>query len=533
MKKRRQSGILLHPTSFPGKYGIGDLGEEAYEFIDFLKDSKQTLWQILPLNPTSFGDSPYQSFSSFAGNTLLISPDLMIKEGYLKAIDEPLIDSCTINYDEVIQLKNKIFQSAFDGFLENAAPIQIEKFKSFCALNSYWLDDFALFISIKEFFINKRKYEIDSPEFKEFEEKAKDYLSKDEINDFYYGASWVSWPHNLVQRHKSDIDNYTMVLSKRIDYHKFLQYEFCRQWSLLKTYSNDSGISIIGDIPIFVSFDSADTWANQDLFLLDKNGFPIEVAGVPPDYFSETGQLWGNPVYNWDAHKKSGFDWWIERISQTSNKVDIIRVDHFRGFVANWSIAFGEKTAINGSWKKGPGLELFTQIRKKLGDVQIIAEDLGIITSDVEDLRDGLGLPGMKILQFAFNTDSENAYLPHNLTDSNCVVYTGTHDNNTIVGWYYDEASEKSKDYYRRYLNVSGADVAWDFIKMALSCVSRYAIIPLQDYLCLGSDARSNTPGTPSGNWQWRYNKETLKPEIACAISYLSELYNRNLNSEI
>lgn len=524
------AGVLCHPTSFPSPYGIGDLGKSAYEFIDFLVKSNQKVWQVLPLSPTSFGDSPYQSFSTFAGNTLLISPEMLCDEGYIDRsvlLNPPEFDNDKVLYSEVINYKNTLYREAYYNFKNKNINNQIENYLKFCDENSNWIKDYSLFISIKNYFISKRKNEFETEELKQFRKKSNGIMPESLILDCYYGASFISWPEDILKREKSSISHYEGVLKEEIEYNKFLQFIYYHQWFLLKKYANNNDIKIIGDIPIFIAHDSADTWTNADLFYLDANLYPEKIAGVPPDYFSKTGQLWGNPVYNWINHEKSGYYWWIERVKNAISVFDIIRIDHFRGFESNWAISYGEKTAINGKWNKGPGLYLFEVIQDKLGELPIIAEDLGVLTKEVIELRDSLKYPGMKILQFAFDDNSKNLYLPHNFDTSNTIVYTGTHDNNTTVGWY-NSTSEKAKDYLRRYLNVSGEEISWDLIRLAYSSCAMLAIIPLQDILSLDSTARMNEPSVAEGNWQWRYRKNMITDEISSKLNYLTELYGRD-----
>lgn len=533
MDFERSSGILLHPTSLPGKYGIGDLGQCAYDFIDFLYKGSQTLWQILPLNPTSFGDSPYQSFSTFAGNPLLISIDTLITEGYLKyedLNDIPDFNRYTVDYGNVINFKNTILKKAFSNFKKNATKIQKNKFNEFCKCNKSWLDDYCLFISIKNYFINERSNTYLSDEYIVFQKENENILSQDSINDYFYGAVWNSWPKELISRTPSALSKFRKLLDMEIEFQKFLQYEFYREWNMLKQYANEKDIKIIGDIPIFVALDSADVWVNKTLFSLDDEGYPTSVAGVPPDYFSEDGQLWGNPLYAWDKHEKTSYQWWKGRIAFALECVDILRIDHFRGFESYWSIPYGDETAVNGVWKKGPGKNFFVEIKKSLGKLPIIAEDLGIITEKVEKLRNILGFPGMKVLQFGFDASNRNMNMPHNIKTSNVVLYTGTHDNDTTAGWYKN-ASPEIQDQLRRYMNVSGDDPAWDLIRLAFLSVAKFAIIPMQDIMRLGTENRMNTPGIASGNWQFRYTKEMLTDESAVGLKYLSDLSDRNILS--
>ncbi len=528
MDLTRKSGILAHPTSFPSRWGIGDLGKGTYDFIDFLVNANQKLWQLLPLGPTSFGDSPYQCFSTFAGNHFLISLDELICEGYLTADDlndYPHFNDLSVEYGEVIKNKNKALYKAFENFKNSNNTERLSQYKEFVK-NAKWLDDYALFMAIKYHLIAERDGTFETPEWHEYKNTNKDLLTDDQVNSFFYGACWNSWPKDIANRDKKAIKEWQKNLSNDIDFHKFLQFEFYRQWGEVKNYANEKGIDIIGDIPIFVAMDSADVWANQKLFFMDQLGNPTEVAGVPPDYFSATGQLWGNPLYNWPNHKKEGYKWWIARIKEMLSLVDIIRIDHFRGFDEYWSVPYGEKTAINGEWKKGPGIDLFKAIDKALGSLPIIAEDLGVLTEGVEKLRDDLNLPGMKILQFAFDDSEENDYLPHNFKNSNCVAYSGTHDNDTSIGWY-SKATPEEQDKFRRYMNVSGDDAAWDLIRLAWASTAFYAIAPVQDLLSLDSYARMNTPGEPSGNWQFRITQDMLSDGIAERLTYLNGLFDR------
>ncbi len=528
---KRSAGVLVHPTSFPGPYGIGDLGKGAYDFVDFLRYAGQRLWQILPLGPTSYGDSPYQSFSTFAGNPLLISPDLLEEEGYLAPEDLeeiPDFEPDSVDYGKVLKYKTGLFTKAYENFQNSATSNQKDCYKNFCERNKFWLDDYALFMSLKEYFFEKRSETIDTPEYKKFKTSTIKYVPENTADDMFYGAAWQSWPKDIREHKESAVTEYTELLSEQIGYHKFLQFEFFRQWFELKKYANALDISIIGDIPIFVAMDSADVWGSRNLFRFNRYGYPLDIAGVPPDYFSATGQLWGNPTYNWKEHKADGFDWWIKRISYTLTMTDILRIDHFRGFDANWSVPFGSEDAVNGEWRKGPGLPLFDAVKERLGgSLPIIAEDLGIITEEVEELRDKAGLPGMRVLQFAFGDTSENPYLPHNYTTSNTVVYTGTHDNDTCIGWYQN-TTEYEKDHFRRYSNVSGEEPNWDMIRLAMSSAANLAVFPIQDLLSLDSKARTNTPGIAVGNWQFRYTKDMLNLNIAQRLMYLNCLFNRN-----
>lgn len=520
----RKCGILLHPTSLPSKYGIGDLGKSCFEFIDFLESAGMKLWQILPLGHTGFGDSPYQSFSTFACNPLLISPEKLIEKGLIteKDIAEyPLLKEDGVEYDKVVVEKRKLFKKAVLNFDFNN-----KEYKKWYRENKYWVDDYALFMALKGYFSKKREGDsAKSPEYKAYKENAKK-VNKNTLNDCYYGACWNSFPQGLRDRDEKELKKYTKLLKEAVNYYKYIQYEFYTQWMEVKTYANEKGISIIGDIPIFVAADSSDTWANRELFHINEKGFPITVAGVPPDYFSVKGQLWGNPLYNWEKMKEDDYLWWQKRLSSLGKLCDIIRIDHFRAFDTYYSITFGSKDATKGKWKKGPGTDFFEKTAKAVEKNEIIAEDLGDLFESVRVLRDTLGLPGMKILQFAFGSDSGNEYLPFNYGDSNTVVYTGTHDNDTTLGWY-QSTDERTRDRFRRILNSSGYDPAGDLIRYAISSPAKYAIIPLQDVLRLPAAARMNTPGVGKGNWQFRFKKEDLTEERAGELKYLCELFNR------
>lgn len=493
----RSSGILLHPTSFPGRFGVGDLGSEARRFIDFLAHSNQQLWQVLPLGPTGFGNSPYMCYSAMAGNPLVISPELLRDEGLLSDSDFaglPEFPAERVSYDEAIAAKTRLLQIACENFKNRATPEQKQKFQQFCESKAYWLDDYALFMAIKQ---------------------------------DQQGASWHTWEENLAKRQPEALELCRRRLPSEIFYQKYLQFVFFNQWSELKQYANKLGIQIIGDIPIYVAHDSADVWANPENFCLDEEtGEPALMAGVPPDYFSATGQLWGNPVYNWEHLEKSGFHWWIQRFRAMLDYVDLIRIDHFRGFEAFWAVEQGETTAMNGEWVKAPGDEFFEVLRQKLGTLPILAEDLGVITPEVEALRDKFEFPGMKILQFAFGSDPGNPFLPFNYT-RNCLVYTGTHDNDTSVGWF-EKASDYEKQNLLDYLGcVSHDGIHWDLIRLALSSIANQAVIPMQDLLGLGSFARMNFPSVAEGNWEWRYTADALTPALADRLKRLTTLCGR------
>lgn len=501
-KKKRYAGILAHPTSFPGPYGIGDLGKGAYQFIDFLSNSGLNLWQVLPLGHTGFGDSPYQPFSAFAGQPLIIDLDEL--KGYGLLTDEdfydmPEWDPVKINYGELINFKTsklklayeRCIDDTYDDLLSSNAEL-MEEYDDFVE-NTFWLEDYSLFMAGK---------------------------------DYHNGMPWYMWEDSLKNPNKRQKISWENKLSEEMGYYNFIQFLFHKQWTALKEYANNKGISIVGDTPIFLAWDSADVWSNKKLFMLDKDGYPTEVAGVPPDYFSATGQLWGNPLYNWKKHTETGYEWWIERIKYQLTLTDFLRIDHFRGFDAYWAVPYGEDTAINGTWKSAPGINFFTQLEANLGyNLPIIAEDLGEITDSVIELRDKFNLPGMKILQFAFENPEENDFLPHNFT-TNCVCYTGTHDNDTTLGWY-EKAYESSKDKLRRYLRTDGSDICWVMIRACFSSVANMAVVPMQDVLKLDSYARLNTPGVGEGNWAWRFKAEDLTPDLEKRLFETAKLYGR------
>jgi 4-alpha-glucanotransferase len=506
MTFERASGILLHPTSLPSPYGIGDLGSDAYKFVDFLEKSGQKLWQILPLGPTGYGNSPYASYSAFAGNTTLISPELLVKQGFLsqEEIGEvPVFSDSKVNYPEVFEFKNKLLKMAFENFKNNVSEQETAHFFHFCNTNKYWLHDFAMFMALKDHFDAKAK-----KEGKENEPRT-----------------WANWDEGIVARNPAVLDQIDHQLGNEIFYHQFLQYEFFKQWGELKKYANSKGISLIGDIPIFVAYDSADAWSNPEIFHLDSKGHPIEVAGVPPDYFSETGQLWGNPLYNWEVLEKRDFDWWITRFKNMLNMVDIIRVDHFRGFESYWAVPYGAENAIKGKWKKAPGMKLFATVNDVLGQLPIVAEDLGIITPEVEELRDTFEFPGMKILQFAFTNDATDKFLPHNHV-KNCVVYPGTHDNDTCLGWF-KTAPEKETEYFKRYAGSNGENIHLDFLRLGMSSIADTALFALQDLFGLDTECRMNMPSKPDGNWEWRFTHKDLTAELALKLKTMTKDYGR------
>ncbi|MBN1518439.1 4-alpha-glucanotransferase [Candidatus Sumerlaeota bacterium] len=491
----RRAGILLHPTSLPGRFGIGCLGSQAFHFVDFLQAAGQSLWQICPLGPTGFGDSPYQCFSAFAGNPLLIDPSNLHQMKLLKnkQLDStPDFPTGRVDYGPVIEWKHGILREAYDAYCAKPAPGLADEFALFKRENAGWLDDFTLFMALK---------------------------------DAHSGAPWPRWERELVQRDPEALKNARGKFKHNIERSAFCQFLFFRQWMTLKRYANEREIQIIGDLPIFVAHDSADVWANQDIFKLDDAGNPAVMAGVPPDYFSKTGQLWGNPLYDWDKLAARKFDWWIERCSTLLKLVDIVRVDHFRGFEACWEVPAGEETAVVGRWVKTPGEALFTALREALGELPVIAEDLGLITQEVDALREQFRFPGMKVLQFAFGGKPHHGYLPHNY-EPNCVVYTGTHDNDTALGWYLS-TNEKTREAARRYLWVDGSNIAWDLIHAALISVAETAIIPMQDVLGLGNDARMNIPGQAGGNWTWRMFPGQANERLAATLFEQTMLSNR------
>ena len=483
MTRQRAAGILLHPTSLPGSFGIGDLGERAYAFIDFLVAAGQALWQVLPLGPTGYGDSPYACFSAFAGNPLLVDLHRLAAEGDLETAElnhTPQFPDDQVDFGPVIDFKSGLLDRAAARFGETASADRKSEFHAFCDESAHWLDDYALFRALK---------------------------------DDHVGAVWNTWDWPLASRQPDAIKQARSDLATDIFSHKYRQWQFFRQWADLKHYANEHAIRIVGDVPIFVAYDSADVWAHPELFHLDHHLTPTRVAGVPPDYFSPTGQLWGNPLYRWKSLARQDFRWWTDRIRQTLRTVDTIRLDHFRGFAAYWDIPAGEPTAVNGRWVKGPGKALFHALRNALGDVPIIAEDLGFITPDVRQLRDQLGLPGMNVLQFAFSTDPENTYLPHNVVP-NSVVYTGTHDNDTTLGWQA-ACDKEERQRLEAYTGPITEPLNWLFIRMAYQTVCHTAIVPLQDVLGLDSDARMNAPGRFGGNWGWRFKPHDLTPQHA------------------
>ncbi len=490
----RTSGILMHISSLPEEYGIGTFGEQAYKFADFLKASSQSYWQILPLGHTGYGDSPYQAFSAYAGNPYFIDFKLLEKEGLLKEEDFINMD---FGEDESAVDYGKLFESRFDILqiaYHNGKDILKQEIDAFKEENKLWLEDYAMYMAIK----NKMNL-----------------------------VSWQEWDEAIKLREQEALEAHKVELEEEINYWIFVQYQFFKQWRTLKAYVNKLGIKIIGDIPIYVAIDSADTWANAELFKLDEHKDPTVVAGCPPDAFSDTGQLWGNPIYDWEYLEQTGFAWWIDRIKESFKLYDVVRIDHFRGFEAYWEIPFGDETAENGIWIKGPGMKLFDAIQAEIGEVDIIAEDLGYLTQEVMDFRDETGYPGMKVLQFAFNTEEESDYLPHNY-DKNCVVYTGTHDNDTAMGWMSMTGDEKDIEYAKQYLKLDEEEgYHWGIIRAAWSSTAQTAIAPMQDFLGLGNSARMNRPSTLGINWKWRMRKGILTNDLFKKIDTLTTCYKR------
>lgn len=495
MKYERSSGVLLHPTSLAGPYGIGDLGPRAHEWLEFLASAGCSLWQVLPLGLTGYGDSPYQCFSAFAGNPYLVSPHELLKDGLLTEQDledAPEFPDTVVDYGKVIPWKLNLLDHAFEQFTRKRFKSLRQSYDEFRSTEAGWLDDYALFMALK---------------------------------DAHNGKPWVKWAPSLRDREPAALAQARQAYATAIQRQVFRQFLFFRQWRALKEHAQRLGIHVIGDIPIFVAHDSADVWASPQLFLLDNKGNPTVVAGVPPDYFSPTGQLWGNPLYNWPVHQADGYTWWLARLRAALALVDIVRLDHFRGFAACWQVPGRAKTAKHGRWVPGPGMDFFRQVQAALGDLPIIAEDLGVITPDVVEIRQAFGLPGMKIVQFGLEGDPSDPFLPHNYP-VNCVVYTGTHDNDTALGWY-QRVPEKTRDFYRRYLGRDGHDVSWDMIRAAWSSVAVFSLAPMQDLLSLDNHARMNYPGNPSGNWTWRMPAGCLDEMLRVRLREQNYLYQR------
>jgi 4-alpha-glucanotransferase len=503
----RSSGVLLHPTCLPGPHGVGDFGPEAYRFTDFLHSAGQKRWQVLPLNPTGYADSPFQCFSASAGNPLLISLERLADQGILDRSDVRSVPAFllgTVDYGAVIRFKMPLLQKAATNFFNHASAADRSRFQEFSQANAVWLDAFALFMAVKQ---------------------------------AHNLVAWTRWPPDIAARESGALKRMSEILAPSIEAQKFFQYEFFRQWQELRAYGRERGIRIIGDLPIYIAHDSADVWSNRELFLLDESGNPVKIAGVPPDYFSATGQCWGNPIYNWPLLKQTGYKWWIERLRAALRLYDVVRIDHFRGFEAYWEVPAQETTAINGRWVKGPGAELFSVLRQEFGDLPIIAENLGVITPEVEAIRHEFGLPGMAILQFAFGNDPQApTFKPHNYV-CDLVAYTGTHDNDTVVGWWNSSGTgdstrtpedvAKEHAYACAYLGFKDDPIHWVLIRGIMSSVANTAIAPMQDILGLGSEARMNLPGMASGYWKWRMKPGAASNEIAARLKQMVTLYDR------
>ncbi len=510
LRMPRSSGILLHLSSLPGKYGIGDLGPCAYRFADFLVSTGQRVWQVLPLVPVGLGNSPYSSPSTFAGNPLFISPDVLLHEQLLNHDDlrtAPAFSEDRVDFGSVIQYKTSLLSRAFGRFKSGLSRIDEGAFTRFRETNAYWLADYTLFMALK---------------------------------DAYDGAAWTDWPHGLASRDESMLKEARAQYRAAIDEHEFNQFLFYRQWHRLRTYCNERGVRLFGDLPIYVAHDSADVWAHSNLFYLDDSGRSTVVAGVPPDYFSETGQRWGNPIYRWDLMRERGYKWWTRRFESVLGLVDFVRLDHFRGFAGYWEIPASEETAIHGRWVDGPGEALFASIEESLGTLPLVAEDLGLITPDVTELMDAFEFPGMAVLQFAFGDDAHHAFLPHNYKP-NLVAYTGTHDNDTTVGWWRamekDGAGSgmKATMLARAYLGLEThrEEVQWASIRALMASVATIVVYPMQDVLGLDSGARMNVPGQSAGNWAWRYREDQLTEAIQHKLKLLTAVYGRSDRKEV
>ncbi len=498
MNSKRVSGVLLHVTSLPSYGGVGDLGPAAYAFVDFLAAGKQKLWQVLPLSPTGYGNSPYSALSAFAGNALMISLEVLVSQGLIEAdriTGLPGAEGHAV-FEAATALKLPLLEEAAGNFLDRATPEQRVRFQKFCNENSYWLADYAMFAVLRRMFAY---------------------------------ASWHEWPAEYARRKSDALTQMLTDKGRELAVQQALQYFFSEQWCTLRAYGAERGIQVMGDIAIFVNYDSADVWTHPEIFQLDADLRPVRVSGVPPDYFSATGQRWGNPLYNWGELKERGFDWWVARIRRSLTLYDSIRLDHFRGFEAFWSIAAEDDTAMNGQWIKAPGHELFQRLKEVFGELPFVAEDLGVITKEVDELREHFGMPGMRILQFGFSDRGGHLYLPHRCV-ANTVIYTGTHDNNTTLGWWLDQASELEKDNAQTYLQTIQypGEIVWAMIKAAARSVADICILPLQDVLHLGSEARMNTPGAGEENWAWRYRPDALHPDFAMKLAKLMEMTDRD-----
>jgi 4-alpha-glucanotransferase len=498
----RSSGVVMHPTSFPGPFGIGDLGEPAYRFVDFLVSAGQTYWQVLPLSPTGYGDSPYQGLSAFAGNPMLISPEMLVQAGHLFPSDlasTPDVPPDRVDFGPVIDHKTALLDRAFFNFRTGTSEGQWDAFRCFCDDQAAWLDDLALFMALKQ---------------------------------GHQLQPWHEWEQGAAAREPEALERWRRELAGEIEKQRYLQWVFFEQWLALKEYANGQGVRIIGDIPIFVALDSADVWANPDLFHFDEELRPTVQSGVPPDYFSKTGQLWGHPIYRWDVMAQRGYDWWVSRFQMAFTQADVVRVDHFRGFYNYWEVPAEEKTAVEGRWLHGPGAELFRTVTQALGDVAIIAEDLGDFDQEsragVDALQREFGYPGMKVMQFAFWTTPQDPFMPHNFDSTAWVVYTGTHDNDTVVGWWEETSTAEERAFARAYLETDGSDIAWDMIRMAWGTVGNTAMTTTQDLLSLGHESRMNTPSTLGPpNWCWRLLPGVLTPDIAARLRETTRIYNR------
>jgi 4-alpha-glucanotransferase len=502
MRFPRCSGIVMHPTSFPGRFGIGDLGDEAYRFVDFLVSAGQTYWQVLPLSPTGYGDSPYQGLSALAGNPMLISPERLAEAGHLSRADleaVPHFPDDRVDFGPVIYHKTNLLNQAFAGFRAQAPAGQRKAFARFCEEHAAWLEDLALFMALKE------------------------------AHDL---APWHEWEEGAARREPQALARWRESLAGEIENQKYRQWQFFEQWLALKEYANEEGIRIIGDIPIFVALDSTDVWANPELFHFDEDLQPTVVSGVPPDYFSETGQLWGHPLYRWELMAEDGYAWWIDRFRMAFTQADVVRIDHFRGFYNYWEVPAEEETAIKGRWLYGPGADLFATVTEALGEVAIIAEDLGDFDEEsragVDALQAEFGYPGMKVIQFAFSTGPADPFLPHNYASPDWVAYTGTHDNDTVVGWYEETSTEDERDYARKYLASDGSDIAWDLIRLTWASTANTAMTTTQDLLSLGHDSRMNTPSTVGPpNWCWRLLPDALTEDLAERLLELTAIFGR------
>ena len=497
---KRAAGILMPITSLPSEYGIGCFSKSAYDFVDWLKEAGQSYWQILPLGPTSYGDSPYQSFSTFAGNPYFISLKALVEEGVLTKEDCDKVSwgrrADSVDYEKIYKGRYPLLRKAY----ENSDISKNPDYQKFVAENSWWLSDYALFMAVK---------------------------------DRFEGVEWTKWAEDIRLRWNNAMDYYREELYFDIEFQQYMQFKFYEQWMKLKKYANEKGIQIIGDIPIYVAMDSADTWAHPELFQLDEENVPVAVAGCPPDGFSATGQLWGNPLYRWDYHRNTGYQWWISRLSYVFRLYDVVRIDHFRGFDEYYSIPYGDKTAQFGHWEKGPGMDLFRALEKNLGKLDVIAEDLGLLTDSVIEMVEESGFPGMKVLQFAFDENEDSPYLTHRY-ERNCIVYTGTHDNETTRGWFRN-LSQHDRNFARAYIGCEGKHetaAVWSMIRAAMSSVADRCVIPVQDYLCLGNEARINEPSTLGDNWKWRMKKGQLNETIIQKIYKMTKLYGRLVKEE-